>query len=206
VGSNPTSPIKLNLIMLKFIKETTWAKVFEGWESREASNPGWIRCATEIKGWPDWESWRKFSASQVGAENRAWQIYEFTDPINDIPKMLVGPYKGWQSKLPGKNKQSFEELLNIPENYEFFRKHSAIDSLLKNFPSPTEFIGLIREDGRIVCLEGHHRATAVALAKKENRAIYFKGTIRIALAKLPKEEYLLLNAALERGSSQKPES
>lgn len=88
--------------MVKFIKEITWTEVFEGWRSREANNPGWIKTATEIKGWPDWESWRKFTASQIGAENHSWELYEFTDPMSEVPEMLVGPYGGWQSKLPEK--------------------------------------------------------------------------------------------------------
>ena len=191
--------------MLKFIKEITWAEVFEGWRNREAMHPGWIRTATEIKGWPNWESWRKFTASQIGAESRLWKLYEFTDPMDDISKMLVGPYGGWQSKSPEKNKYSFEELLDIPENYEFFKNHSVVSSLLKGFPCPTEFIGLAREDNsKIVCLEGHHRATAVALAKKEGGKISC-GNIRIALAQLPKNECSVLDAALRRGSSKNPE-
>jgi hypothetical protein len=192
--------------MIEFIRNITWEEVFEGWRNREANNPGWIRTATEIKGWPDWESWRKFTASQIGAEKRSWKLYEFTDPMNDIPGMLVGPYGGWQDKLPEKNKYSFEELLDIPENYEFFKKHSVVNSLLKNFPCPTEFIGLTREDnGKIVCLEGHHRATAVALAKKKGKEINF-GSVRIALAQLPKDECSVLDAALRRGSSKNPEA
>lgn len=191
--------------MLKFIKDTTWEEVFEGWRSREANNPGWIRTATEIKGWPDWESWRKFTASQIGAESRIWKIYEFIDPINDIPAMLVGPYGGWQAKLPEKNKNSFEELSDIPKNYEFFKNHDAVATLARNFPCPTEFIGLIREDnGKLVCLEGHHRATAVALAKKEGRKINCEN-IRIAVTHLPKDECQILDEVLRRGTSKNPE-
>ena len=191
--------------MLKFVKDTTWEEVFEGWRNREANNPGWIRTATEIKGWPDWESWRKFSAAQIDAENRSWKIYEFTDPIDDIPAMLVGPYGGWQGRLPEKNKNSFEELLAISESYEFFRNHAAVAALTKKFPCPTEFIGLVREDnGKLVCLDGHHRATAIALVKKERRKIDCKN-IRIAITRLPKDECLILDEVLRRGTSKKPE-
>ena len=191
--------------MLKLVGDTTWKEVFEGWRGREANNPGWIRTATEIKGWPDWESWRRFSAAQIGAEKRSWKIYEFKDPINDIPAMLVGPYGGWQKKLPEKNKNSFEELLAISGNYEFFRNHDAVTALTKNFPCPTEFIGLAREDnGKVVCLEGHHRATAVALAKKEGKKINCEN-IRIAITQLSKNECSILDEVLRRGSSKNPE-
>lgn len=187
---------------MKFVADTTWEKVFNGWREREANDPGWIRVATE-KGWLDWESWRKNTASQIGAEGRSWQIFEFTNPLAEIPAMLVGPYTGWQSRLPEKNIMTFNDLVQIPEQYEWLKNHDKVKSMIANFPAPTEFIGLIREDnGKIVCLEGHHRAAAVALAKKDGQPINFKSPIRIALAKLPKEELALLDEILARGSSK----
>lgn len=191
--------------MIKFIKDTTWEEVFEEWRNCEADNPRWIRTATKIKGWPDWESWRRFTSSLIGAEKRSWKIYEFTDPTNDIPEMLVGPYQNWQKKLPEKNKNSFKELINIPENYEFFTKHPAVVAMMENFPSSAGFIGLIREDNRMVCLEGHHRATAIALAKKDGKTINFKGKVKIFVAELSEKEYHLLDIALERGSAKNSE-
>ncbi|MBU1292416.1 hypothetical protein KKH07_03030 [Patescibacteria group bacterium] len=192
---------------MKFIKDTSWENVFEGWREREANDPGWINCATQIKGWPDWESWRRFTASGIKAEKRSWQIFKFTDPINEISAMLVGPYSGWQSRLPEKNKFSFEDLINIPEKYEFFKKHDKVLSMIKDFPAPTEFIGLIRKDsGKIICLEGHHRAVAVALAKKQDKSIDFKKEIFIALAELPVVEISILDQVLKRGTSKNPEN
>ena len=131
---------------MNFVKDTIWEEVFSGWEKEEAGNPDWIHCATKIKGWSDWKSWRKFSASQIGAGERNWQIFEFTDPINEVPEMLVGPYTGWQSRLPEKNIGTFNDLLNIPEQYAFFSKHSKVISIMNNLPFSTELIGVIRED------------------------------------------------------------
>jgi len=190
---------------MRFLKDTTWENVFGGWRQREASDPGWINCATNIKGWPDWESWRKFTASQLGLENLSWQIFKFTDPINEIPAMLIGPYTAWQSKVTKKNQGTFEDLLNISEQFDFFSKHDKVASMIADFPCPTEFIGLIREDlGKIVCIEGHHRAVAMALAKKQSGSIDFKGNITIALAKLGKDQVNVLDNALKRGTSKKP--
>ena len=83
--------------MLTFIKPTTWEDVFQDWKNREGNDPGWIHCATVLKGWPDWESWRRFTAEQIKADEREWNLYELTDPLHDIPAMLVGPFTGWQS-------------------------------------------------------------------------------------------------------------
>ena len=189
---------------MKLIKDTTWPEVFEDWRERESSNPGWIQCATEVKGWPDWESWRKFSASLIHADQRDWQIYEFTDPSNQIPSMLMGPYSAWQSDPDKKNTLSFEDLLNIPEQFQKFSTHSAIKSILNGLPFTTNFIGLLREDiNKIVCIEGHHRATAISLAKKQGLDINYDDVgITIALAKIKKEDLHLLDEMLERGSSK----
>jgi len=186
---------------MKFVKDTTWAEVFEGWRKREASDPGWIHCATVIKGWPDWESWRKFTASQIGAAELAWQVFEFTDPANEIPAMLIGPYTGWQSGFANKNQSTFEDRLNIPAQFEYFSRHEKVASIMKNFPLDTELIGLVREDsGRIVCIEGHHRAMAVALAKRLGPKISFGGGVRIVLAKL--KDPAVLDRTLARGSTK----
>lgn len=191
---------------MKFIKNTTWPEVFESWRQKEASNLDWIECATKIKGWPDWESWRSFTAQQISAENREWKIFEFTNPTEEIQKMLVGPFSSWQSGVLNKNKTTFEELLKIPEQYERFSKHSYVLSILNGLPFSTELIGLVRKDiNKIVCIEGHHRATAIALAKKQRRRLDFTNTpITIALAELNVEECQLLDKISQRGTSKKP--
>src|SRR3989344_9174680 len=171
---------------MKFKKDTSWEDVFSGWRDREANNPGWIECATKIKGWPNWESWRRFTASQIEAENRDWQIFEFSNPMEEIPQMLIGPYSSWQSRVTNKNMTTFEDLLNIPEQYKHFNKHAGVLSILNGLPFTTEFIGLVREDlDKVVCLEGCHRATAFTLAKKQGKQINFSNTpITIALTHL----------------------
>lgn len=189
---------------MRYLKDTTWQEIFAKWKQREGNNPEWISFATKVKGWPDWESWRRFSALQINAEQREWKIYEFEDPMQEIPEMLVGPFAGWQSMLPEKNKNTFVDLMNIPERYEHFKNHNKVVSMLESFPPDTEMIGFLKEDtGQVVCLEGSHRAATVAIAKKEGKKIDFKGKVRIALAILKKEEKDLLNKVLERGTTYK---
>lgn len=186
---------------LIFVKNTTWQEVFEGWKIREANDPGWINCATKIKGWPDWESWRRYIASQFGAEKREWKIYQIVNANKVVPEVLVGPYTGWQNRLPEKNILSFAEMLKIIENYKAFSKNDKVLGMIKNWPISTQFIGIIRPDnGKIVCVEGHHRATAIALAKKNNQPLDFKSEVTIALAELVPGEEKLLDAILAKGS------
>ena len=190
---------------MELLGEIGWEEVFDLWKKREGNDEAWIKCATEIKGWPDWESWRRFSMEQIGAQGRQWKHYVLNDPLSEIPAMLVGPYSGWQSRHPDTNNFSFADLLERPEQYEQWKTHSKIISLIDNFPADSEFIGLIREDnGRIVCLEGHHRAVAVALAEKDGRDLVFHGSQKISLTTLPRDEIHLLDEMLKRGSSKTP--
>lgn len=190
---------------MELIKPTTWEQVFRDWQSREGSNPDWIKCATAIKGWPDWKSWRGFTAQQVGAPQRAWQVFRFTDPLKEIPEMLLGPFSSWQEGLPRPNVTSFAELLERPDKYQKFSQNQKVLKTMSALPFPTQFIGLRRAGrNKIVCLEGHHRVIAITLAKLQNRKISFGDVeITIALASIPKEENDLFEKVLARGTTKK---
>jgi len=191
---------------MKKVKDTSWQVVFEGWRSREAHNPNWIECA-KIKGWPDWESWRSFTVQQIDASHRKWKIFQFSDPMREIPDMLIGPYSQWQSRVINTNQTTFKELLEIPEQYREWSSHAGILSIMNGMPFATELIGLIRKDSNtIVCLEGHHRATAISLAQKQNKKIDFSQTaIMIALAEISSDECILFDELLQRGTTKNEE-
>jgi len=186
---------------LIFIKNATWQEVFEDWRKREGNDPGWINCAVNIKGWPDWENWRQYTASQFGAEGREWKIYQIEDANKIVPEMLVGPYTGWQNRLPVKNTLSFAEMSEIPKNYEEFSKNEKVLGIIKNWPASTQFIGVIRADNnKIVCVEGHHRAMAIALAVKNGQPLKLDNDVTIALCELAPSEEKLLDKILVKGS------
>lgn len=190
---------------MKFVKDTTWDEVFANWEMGEGQNTAWTKVANR-KGWPSWASWREFSMDQLGAKNRDWKIYEFTDPLNEIPDLLLGPFPSWQSRVPEKNAFSFKDLLAIPEQFEAFREFPRIQKFVDQLPFDSQFIGLIREDNdKIVLLEGHHRAASIALVQKLGKAVDFsQSRLTIAIARLPKNETPLLYAMLARGSTKEP--
>ncbi|MBI4592522.1 hypothetical protein HY733_03695 [Candidatus Uhrbacteria bacterium] len=78
--------------------------------------------------------------------------------------------------------------------------------MMKYFPSSTTFIGLrLEASDRIVFIEGHHRATAVALAALDGKTINFGGPVFIALATLKADEAQLLDEVLARGTSKDPQ-
>ncbi len=190
---------------MQLIKPTTWEHVFRDWEKREGHNPDWIKCATEVKGWPDWKSWRGFTAQQIDAPARKWQIFRFTDPLAEIPEMLLGPFSSWQEGQARPNVASFAELLAQPDAYRKFSQNQKVLQTMSALPFTTQFIGLRRADrNKIACIEGHHRAVAITLAKLQNRKIGFgEVEITIALASVPKEETGLFDKILARGTTKK---
>jgi len=188
---------------MRKLRDLTWDEVFAGWREREAGSPGWIETATTIKGWPDWESWRMFTARQLGLPDREWAEYALTDPASDIPSFFVGPYSGWQSRCPKPNATTFAELVAIPAQEKEWSSRPDIVRMGHAFPSPTTLIGLRKPDGRIVLIEGHHRAVAAALAARQQRSTVF-GDVTIVLAETRKDEAGLFDRVLARGSSFRP--
>lgn len=190
---------------MKYIETTTWEKVFENWEAHEGKDPAWQKHAKE-RGWEDWASWRKFLAEkQLKMHERMWKIFEFTNPLKEIPDMLIGPFSSWQARVYEANQSSFKDLIRRPDQYEFFSKHGKVRDIRSNFPETALLIGLVRKDiGRIVCMEGSHRAVSFALAQKEGKETVLEQPVRIALANLPKKDVPLLTKALKRGSAKDP--
>lgn len=110
---------------------------------------------------------------------------------------------GWQSRLSAPNKHTFADLVDTPEQATYFQAHEKVVSIMKSFPPLTTFVGFRLEGtDQVICIEGHHRATAVALAQLEGKDIDFGGSVQIALAILKSDESDLLDQVLARGTSK----
>lgn len=187
---------------MKFIKKTTWEEVFATWQANEGSDLFWQKFAREEKGWDSWEEWRGFQASKINAKNLDWSLYEIKNPNVTIPKFKIGPFKGWQIHFEKKNVHTFADLVGRAP--EWVKNNVGIKSRLENFPQGTEFIGIYFEDtSRIVLWEGHHRASAVALAVANNDPIKFDILPRIAITSIKGDQTELLNRLLD-SSANKP--
>jgi hypothetical protein len=180
---------------MKLLSYSTWPAVFAAWQAEEGTDPAWQAEALK-RGFTSWADWRgSIAESKLGAANLDWQIFSFDNPMMEIPAMLLGPFKGWQSRVASIVAASFTNLIDLPAELEYWSTNPKIISLMNNFPSPTQFIAVIREDtGALVCLEGHHRATAVAHAAKLGRPINFD-RLTIAIAHLPATHCAILNAS-----------
>lgn len=186
------------------MRDISWDDVFALWQVNEGSNPEWTKVATEVKGWPDWHAWRMFTANQLRLPARQWKLFEAEHPMDELPAMLVGPYSGWQRRLPTPNTHTFMDLINIPEQYEHFASNPQMQKMIWSFPSQSVLTALRRPDGKIICVEGHHRATAVAMAKHDGQVVHFPTMPHVAMADLSTEDAGLLDSVLQRGTTKTP--
>lgn len=182
---------------LRFAGETTWEEVWQRWAADESNDQGWQQVARD-KGWDTWEEWRLAWVANFQAATRKWLLYTIEQPLDTVSNLLIGPAQGWQNRFPEdqRNIYTFADLVER----DCFSQHQKIQSILDNFPERTQLIGLVKPNGEIVCIEGHHRAMALAIAQKQNREMVFRAFPTIALAYLEVGEERLFDQMLERGS------
>lgn len=182
---------------LKLLQLTTWKKIFQTWKKQEGSNPDWQNVAIQ-NGWNSWDEWRSNSVSMFDAQNREWHEYEIEQPLDTIPDIFVGPYKSWQKHF---DKSLVKTFKNLAEE-----KTEWVQTELKNyridvFPAKSILIGVfIEELDRMYLIEGHHRASYIALSKLEGKDVQFTQNPTIAVTTMKQSEMALLEQMLEVGT------
>lgn len=184
---------------LLFVSETTWNSVWQTWLESEGTQEDWQRVAKE-KGWQTWEEWRSAWVMNFQAQTRQWLRYTILDPVKTVPNFRVGPSQSWQKNFSEaeRNKHTFAALVERIS----YDKNRKVQGILESFPRLTEFVGIVMPNKNIIIIEGHHRATALAIAAKQNRNIFFEKLPTIALTTFHEGEETLLDTMLTRGSTK----
>lgn len=165
----PRSPLN----DLKPLGRISWTKLFRAWERREAKQPGWIRHYRE-RGYPSWRAWRTKVYAKLRPGKRPWTLYAVPHPERSVPTWFGGPFKGWRKHYRGRS-VTFRTLAGRRS----IQTNGKVLSLIRRFPTSTQMLGASWR-GRLVVIEGMHRAAAIALANRKRRRLNTKITIAIA--------------------------
>ncbi len=157
------------------IGPVSWPTLFRAWEKREASSAGWIRHYRR-RGFSSWREWRMTAYKDLHPERRKWILYRVEHPEIVVPPWFGGPFRGWRKHYRGRA-VTFKTLALRRS----IRAHAYVLGLVKNFPRTTQLLG-VRQKGKIVVIEGMHRACAVALAAQSGKKI--RTSLTIALTPL----------------------
>jgi len=190
----------MNIEGLYYECPVNWEEIFKRWQESEGVMVEWQKIAQQ-KGWQTWEEWRGSWVKNFEAQNREWFRYVILDPVQTVPHFQIVPSPAWQINFSKdeRNKHTFAELF---EKVTF--QYDKVRGILNNFPEPTEFIGICLPNKKIVLVEGHHRASALTLAKKEGRKINFNKLPTIALTFFKEGEEKIIDSLLARGTTKEP--
>ena len=135
------------------------------WFKNEGAKPNWMSLAQE-RGYASWADWRiKECATPFDCRNAKWGYYEITDPAHVIENWQGGPFRTWiERHYDGKKSRTFSEIVTRPE----ISGHLGIRARMADYPVDIPIIAMEMIDGKIIVIEGMHRACALALMAKEN--------------------------------------
>lgn len=151
---------------IKLIRSCTWEEVFLFWYKNEGENPNWIQLAKE-RGYASWADWRiQNYAKRFECSQAQWGLYEITYPSDVIIHWIGGPFSTWMKRYYGGAKTKiFSELAIHPD----ILNHAGIKSIKDHYPQDSVISAMELSDGKIVIVEGMHRACALAIMQKEGR-------------------------------------
>ncbi|MFN7160346.1 MAG: hypothetical protein ACK4NC_01920 [Candidatus Gracilibacteria bacterium] len=157
----------------------TWQEVTANWKERE--DEIWKEFYTEA-GFKSWEQFRLGYIHAFKLQKRSWIKKIVEQPQDFMTYMYPGAKKWEQSYLQKGVKPNYKEMAYAGK----FDNHDRIQDISKNFPRETEIIALRNHEGKIVTIEGHHRAAGAALAQREGRKI--DTTLSVVMSDISKEE------------------
>ena len=167
-------PISERYTSLVYVKPLSWREVFDIWRDLEAWQETWKEHWTE-QGFNSWDEWREMYAAPLHPKTLSWELHHISNPLKDLPLFYGTPTKGWIDKAyEGEITKQLRDISNL----SIITENQKILSIRRDFPRKTMLTGIIH-DGKIVLIEGMHRANALATW---NPRTPFVGNVDIALA------------------------
>ena len=96
-------------------------------------------------------------ANMMHLPERLWTLEKPENVIAEVRQMLCDASTVWSKFYEDRTASDFGHLKDHP----FFQKHPRVLAMRQNFKSESPIIG-VRNKGKIILVDGHHRATAIA--------------------------------------------
>jgi hypothetical protein len=155
------------------------------------------------KGFTSIAEWRLATCLRMGMDKKAWRLEELNNPVEVIPNIIIGPYQGWSKFFENKLQTSYIQALDIPDFFEWVKKHDRIPWVIKNFPLETTLIVFKKPDGSLIHIEGGHRMCAVAYCNKIGQPIDFTDRkVFLAVTDITEDEVPELLTQLRLGTDK----
>lgn len=168
---------------LRFVEPLTWDEVFDIMRKNEENLSHW-EPLYRSKGFSSWEDWRRKQFAMLHGDQLSWNLYRVPNHLGTVPIFHGGPFLSWMKYFyQGDPAPTFATLAQHPgiQNHYYIRD-------LVTPPFLTTTIVAVRNEDRIVVIEGMHRCCAIALAAAQgcdtNLRLYvalahFKGDLPI---------------------------
>lgn len=137
---------------MQFIRDIEWEEIYDNWRSGETRGDFW-RDYYGRQGFSSWEDFRDKYISAIRPDEYLWSLFKILP--YEIGGFKCGAFEGWLEVADEVRDRSFNKLCRAAH----FRGHPKVEEIKRHFPSPTQLIGL-HKDEAVYLLEGNHRAVA----------------------------------------------
>lgn len=172
---------------LSFVRDTSWDEIIHTWKQDEVDQVFWQKIYSK---YPSWEAWREDCLKEFSLPKDNWKIYNIQDPMSFASAAYCGPFHTWFKHYAAGNFPSKEQRENSTFAYmvprSSLQKNPKIENIMHHFPTSSQVLG-ISDGQRFMLYEGHHRMSALVLAKQRDVKIVTE--LNIALRLFSQDEF-----------------
>ncbi|BBM83209.1 hypothetical protein [Candidatus Uabimicrobium amorphum] len=172
---------------LSFIKNISWDEIIHTWKQDEVDQAFWQKIYKE---YPSWEAWREACLKKFALPKDDWKVYRIHDPVLFASMAYCGPFHTWfkhysNGEFPTEKERERSTFGYIVPNSSL-KENPKINSIMHDFPQSSQVLG-VSDGHKFMLYEGHHRMSALTLAKEQG--IEIATELSIALRLFSVEEF-----------------